>query len=99
MSGDSKKLLKKLDTLAKKIDILTKVTAISVQKEKLLEKKKQKEQIKMLDKLGFSPSLIALVLGTTPNTVNVALSKLRKKKKKGKQTEKSKQGEVEQNGD
>lgn len=52
----------------------------------------------MLDKLGFSPSLIALVLGTTPNTVNVALSELRKKKK-GKHTKKSKQGEVEQNGD
>lgn len=61
MSGNSKKLLKKLDTLAEKIDILTKVTAISVQKEKLLGKKKQKEQIAMLDNLGFSPSLIALV--------------------------------------
>ena len=98
MSGDSKALLKKLDTLAKKIDILTKVAAISVQKEKLL-KRKQKEQIEILDKLGFSPSLIALVLGTTSNTVNVALSQLRKKKKKAKQTEKPKQGEVEQNGD
>jgi len=99
VSGNSEKLLKKLDILAKKIDILTKVTAISIQKEKLLEKKKQKEQMKILDKLGFSPSLISLILGTTPNTVNVALSKLRKKKKKGKQTEKAKQGEVEQNGD
>jgi len=99
MSEDSKKLLKRFDTLIKKIDILTKVTAISVQKGKLLEGKKQKEQIKMLDKMGFSPSLIALVVGTTPNTVNVTLSKLKKKKKKGKQTEKSKQGEVEQNGD
>lgn len=98
MSGNSKKLLKKLDTLAEKIDILTKVTAISVQKEKLLGKKKQKEQIAMLDNLGFSPSLIALVLGTTTNTVNVALSRLRKKKK-GKQTQKLKRGEVEQNGD
>ena len=94
MSGDSKELLKKLDTLAKKIDILTKVTAISVQREKLLEKK-QKEQIKMLNKLGFSPSLIALVIGTTPNTVRVALSQMRKKRKKAKQT-KPKQGEVEQ---
>jgi len=94
VSGDAKELLKKLDTLAKKIDILTKVTAISVQKEKLLEKK-QKEQIKMLNKLGFSPSLIALVIGTTPNTVRVALSQMKKKRKKAKQT-KPKQGEVEQ---
>ena len=88
MSGDSKELLKKLDTLAEKIDVLTKVTAISVQKEKLLEKK-QKEQIKMLNKLGLSPSLIALVIGTTSNTVSVTLSELRKKKK-GKQTKKPK---------
>ena len=95
MSGDSKALLRKMDTLVEKIDILTQVTAINVQKEKFLEGKKQKEQIKMLDKLGFSPSLIALVLGTTPNTVSVALTNLRKKKKKGKQP---KQGEVEQNG-
>jgi len=84
VSEDPKKLLKRLDTLIKKIDILTKVTAISVQKGKLLEGKKQKEQIKVLDKMGFSPSLIALVVGTTSNTVNVALSQLRKKKK-GKQ--------------
>lgn len=93
MSGDSKELLKKLDTLTKKIDVLTKVTAISIQKEKLLEKK-QKEQIKMLNKLGFSSSLIALILGTTPLTVSVTLSKM-KKKKKAKQA-KPKQGEVEQ---
>lgn len=96
MDKESKELLKKLDVLAKKIDILTKVTAINVQKERLLEGKKQREQIEILDKLGFSPSLIALVLGTTPNTVNVALSKLRKKKKR-KQTKKPKQGEVKQN--
>jgi DNA invertase Pin-like site-specific DNA recombinase len=85
-----------MDTLVEKIDILTQVTAINVQKEKFLEGKKQKDQIKMLDKLGFSPSLIALVLGTTANTVSVTLARLRKKKKKGKQP---KQGEVEQNGD
>lgn len=80
MSEDSK-ILKKLDTLAKKIDILTKVTAINIQREKFIEGKTQKEQINALHKAGFSPSLIALMLATTPNTVSVALSNIRKKKK------------------
>ena len=44
MSEDSK-ILKKLDTLAKKIDILTKVTAINIQREKFIEGKKQKEKL------------------------------------------------------
>lgn len=80
MSEDTK-ILKKLDSIAKKIDILTKVTAINVQREKFIEGKKQKEQIKALHKAGFSPSLIALILGTTSNTVSVTLSDIRKKKK------------------
>lgn len=94
MSTDSK-LLNKLDVLAKKIDILTKVTAISVQREKFLEGKKQKEQIKMLKKMGFSSSLIALILGTTPLTVSVTLSKM-KKKKKAKPTESKQEEKGEQ---
>jgi len=95
LSGDAKALLEKLDILSRKIDILTKVTAINIQKEKFLEGKKQKEQIKILHKLGFSSNLIALILGTTPLTVSVTISKMKKEKKKGKQT-KPKQGEVEQ---
>jgi len=94
LSTDSK-LLNKLDVLAKKIDILTKVTAISVQREKFLEGKKQKEQIKMLKKMGFSSSLIALILGTTPLTVSVTLSKM-KKKKKAKPTESKQEEKGEQ---
>ena len=94
--SESSEIVKKLDTLAKKIDILTKVTAINIQREKFIEGKKQKEQIKALHKLGFSPSLIALILGTTSNTVSVALSKARKKKK---QVKRPKKGEGKQNGD
>lgn len=95
MSEDSKKLLKKLNKLVNEIEILTKVTALSVPKDKLLEGKSQKEQIGLLDKLGFSPSLIALILGTTSNTVRVALSNLRIKKKRMKQEKKK---EVKENG-
>ena len=94
MNGDSKELLKKLDTLAKKIDILTKVTAISVQKEKLLEKK-QKEQIRMLNKLGFSPKSHCPSCRNNSQYCKGFFESNEKEEEKGK-TDKAKQGEVEQ---
>jgi DNA-directed RNA polymerase specialized sigma24 family protein len=39
---------------------------------------KQKEQIVILDKAGFAPSEIAIVIGSTAHTVNVRLSEMRK---------------------
>jgi len=91
MDSESKKFLKKLDTLAEKIDILTKVTAIDMEKEKLFEGMSQKKQIKFLDKLGLNRNIIALMLGTTPLTVSVTLSKMKKKKKKDKPKEEEKE--------
>jgi len=90
----TKKLLQKVDDLNKKIDVLTTVIAIGIQKEKLLEGKIQKDQIVELDKLGLSRSIIALIVGTTPLTVSVTLSNLRKEKK----AKKKKQAEVGSNG-
>ena len=98
MNKESKKLLEKLDTLAEKIDILTIVTAISMEKKKIFEGMLQKEQIKFLDELGLNRNIIALMLGTTPLTVSVTLSVLRKKKK-GKQTKKPNKEKVEENVD
>jgi hypothetical protein len=47
--------------------------------------KSQNELIAELDKAGFGQTRIAELLGTTANTVNVALSKAKKaKNKKGK---------------
>jgi len=43
---------------------------------------KQKDRIALLDRAGFAPKAIAELIGTTPNTVNVALSALRKAKPK-----------------
>lgn len=73
--------------MARKIDILTKVTAIGMQKEKLLEGKKQKEQIKILAKLKIPRNIIALIVGTTPLTVSVTLSKMKSKQGKAKPKE------------
>jgi hypothetical protein len=49
----------------------------------LLSGTSQTKHISKLNSVGFQPKEIAEILGTTPNTVNVALNRLRKSKKKG----------------
>ncbi len=63
-----------------KLDHLLRVLTVGVTKGM-----KQNEQIALLDRVGFQPKEIADLLGTTSNTVSVALTNLRKaKQKKGK---------------
>ncbi|HEY2934411.1 MAG TPA: hypothetical protein VGK99_21950 [Acidobacteriota bacterium] len=65
-----------------KLDQLLRVLTVSVTKGM-----RQNEQIALLDRVGFQPKEIADLLGTTSNTVSVALTNLRKaKQKKGKST-------------
>lgn len=52
----------------------------------LLSEATQTEQISKLNSIGFQPKEIAEILGTTSNTVNVALNRLRKSMAKGKET-------------
>jgi len=59
-----------------KFDILIRLTAIG-----LVNGKKQREQIRLLSIAGMGPKEIADLIGTTPNTVNVTLSSLRKEKR------------------
>jgi hypothetical protein len=40
----------------------------------------QAEAIEEMSRIGFGPSRIAELLGTTPNTVNVAISSSKKRK-------------------
>lgn len=47
----------------------------------LIRGKKQIEAIEDLNRCGIQPKRIAELLGTTRNTVNVALANLRKKKR------------------
>ena len=81
MEDVSKDFLKKLDVLSEKIDVLTTVTAIGIQRDKFLEGKTQKDQIIELNKFGLSRNVIALIVGTTPLTVSVTLSNHRKEQK------------------
>lgn len=59
-----------------KLDTIMRLTAIA-----LVHGKKQREQIKLLSLAGIGPKEIAGLLGTSPNTVNVTLSALRKDSK------------------
>ena len=60
-----------------RLDALIKLTTISSMKDQT-----QKEKIVLLDSVGFGPKQISEILNTSSNTVNVALSNIRKKKEK-----------------
>jgi DNA-binding CsgD family transcriptional regulator len=67
-------------------DLQTRLIAIG-----LVNGKTQKEQIRLLSIAGMGPKEIADLIGTTPNTVNVALSSLRKNGKMNLKTEGAKE--------
>jgi len=63
-----------LNEISYKLDSLIHLIAYS-----LIKEMSQKDQIVLLANAGFKPKHIADMIGTTPNTVSVALSALRKK--------------------
>ncbi len=65
--------------ITERIDRLTNLVALG-----LIVDKSQRERIELLSKSGFPPKEIAALIGTTPNTVRVELTSIRKSKKKGK---------------
>jgi CRP-like cAMP-binding protein len=88
-------ILRKLDVLAQKTDILAIVTAnLANQHQKALEGKTQTEQIQILSKRKLPKEAIALIVGTTLETVSVRMSEMRSKKKREK-TSKEKEEESE----
>jgi len=79
-----KQLIKKLDELGTKIDALIQVVAITSQKGKT-----KTSQIELLSNLGLPRTVIAWIVGTTPETVSVAMSQIRSKEKAKKQRTKA----------
>lgn len=65
------------EVIVAKLTTIIKLLAVS-----LAEGKTQTEKIRILSTAGLAPKEIAEILGTTPNTVRVALSGLRKRGKK-----------------
>jgi DNA-binding NarL/FixJ family response regulator len=78
-----------------KMDLVIRLLALNLVKDFPI----QKDKIAMLSSFGFGPSEIAKLLGTTPNTVSVALSEIKKKTEKGQQKMKVNQNEPKQNAD
>jgi hypothetical protein len=68
-----------MQILSGKIDTIIKLIVLG-----MTEGKNQVDQVMLLAKAGFKPKEIAETLDTTPNTVRVALSNLRKGKSKRK---------------
>lgn len=78
--------------ILEKLDVLTKLVAVSANAQTLLAGKSQKDQIKVLADLGLSRNIIALIVGTTPETVSVRMSEMKSKQKSEKSTLLSKEG-------
>ena len=77
-----KELIERLDELSAKIDTLIQVVAVSPKMETILREKTKTQQIEILSDLGLSKDAIALVVDTTPETVSVRISEMKKKRKK-----------------
>jgi DNA-directed RNA polymerase specialized sigma24 family protein len=69
---------KSMQTIAAKLDSIIKLMVFAI-----TEGKSQTEQIRLLSAVGLQPKEIAEAVGTTSNTVRVALSNLRKQGGKG----------------
>jgi len=69
---------KQFEELVERLDLIMRLLAITT----LEGKTSQKDKILELSSLGFAPTSIAKLLGTTVNTVNVTLSKARKEGKR-----------------
>jgi len=63
-----------VDDVSQKLDVLIKLQAVAL----TASMESSKEKILFLSKAGLRPTLIAEILGTTANHVNVALSRERK---------------------
>lgn len=83
MSKENRDLINQLKTLNENIDLLTKVTAISVGKETIFKGKKELgDKIEALNGLNLPDKIIALLVGSTPDSVKSLRSKKKAKAKK-----------------
>jgi len=64
------------ETIDRKLDLITKLFACE-----LINNKEYRDQVKLLDKIGFQPKEIAGIVGKSSNNVNVTLHLIRKSKK------------------
>jgi hypothetical protein len=78
------------DDVIRRLDALIRLTAITMFKDK-----SQKEKIAVLNLAGLTPKEIAEFLDTTPNSVSVAISMMKKDKDKEKDSKRVKRTKEE----
>lgn len=83
MSQNDKKLEKLLENLNTNIEILSKLTALTFRKDSLLKNKLTKqEQIEALEELKLPDDMIALIIGSTVDSIQALRSQRKAKLKK-----------------
>jgi len=87
----SEKSNPQLVEISKKLDVLIRLSALNL----VRNTKTQREQIALLSDAGFQPKQIADILGTTSNTVSVALHSIRKERTAREKQEEPKLGTAE----
>jgi hypothetical protein len=76
LDSDTKNLITQIKNLNENIEILTKVTAISLAKDEIFRGKKETiEKIEALEIYDLPDKIIALVIGSTPDSVKSLRSK------------------------
>jgi len=69
---------KQFKEITSRMDLIVRLLALNIVK----DLKVQKDKIIALSSFGFGPSEIAKLLGTTPHTVSVTLSEMKKRAQK-----------------
>jgi len=94
LSKDNKDLTKQLKSLNENVEVLIKLTAMSLGKDYLFKGKEEVgEKIDVFEGLDLSDKIIALIVGSTPESVQSLRSQRKAKLKKG-QPVPSQQGEM-----
>jgi hypothetical protein len=82
LGAENKDLIKQLRDLNDNIELLTKVTAVSIGGKELLKAAEDTySKIEILDKLGIPDKIIALIIGSTPDSIKSLRSQQKKKSK------------------
>lgn len=92
--SDEKKLTKLLEDLNSNIETLTKVTALTFRKDSLFKGKETKpEQIEVLEEMKLPDHMIALIIGSTVDSVKTQRSQRKARVKKAQESETAKNQE------
>lgn len=95
--SEEKKLAKLLENLNSNIETLSKVTALTFRKDTLFKGKETKpEQIEVLEQMKLPDDIIALIIGSTADSVKTQRSQRKAKVKKAQESETAKNQDLDE---